>query len=79
VTAGGWGRRCCIAPGSSGREVVHAESDFCTMAEAVLLVRLPPEVPYVLLPSTADPGEECDLKGWWTEARSCSLCVCNAL
>ncbi|WIA30134.1 hypothetical protein OEZ86_000227 [Tetradesmus obliquus] len=58
VTPGGWGRRCCIPPGSSGRELVHAESDFCTMAEAVLLVRLQPEVPYVLVPSTADPGIE---------------------
>jgi hypothetical protein len=58
VTAGGWGRRCCIVPGSSGRAVVHAESDFCTMDEAVLLVQLQPEVPYVLAPSTADPGEQ---------------------
>lgn len=59
VTAGGWGRRCCIVPGdssSSSQGVLYAESDFCAMDEAVLLVRLQPEVPYLLAPSTADPG-----------------------
>lgn len=40
----------------SRAEVVYAESDFTSMEEAVLLVRLQPEQPYVLVPSTAEPG-----------------------
>eukprot|EP00879_Flechtneria_rotunda_P018925 GHRR01019864.1.p1 GENE.GHRR01019864.1~~GHRR01019864.1.p1 ORF type:complete len:328 (+),score=133.17 GHRR01019864.1:1233-2216(+) len=53
VTADGLGRRCAVRQPAAE---VYAESEFASMDEAVLLVRLQPEVPYVVVPSTAGPG-----------------------
>eukprot|EP00878_Enallax_costatus_P025939 GHUV01027799.1.p1 GENE.GHUV01027799.1~~GHUV01027799.1.p1 ORF type:complete len:171 (-),score=47.02 GHUV01027799.1:555-1067(-) len=52
-TAEGLGRRAAVW--DAGAEV-YAESDFTAMDEAVLLMQLQPEVPYLLAPSTAEPG-----------------------
>ena len=40
------------------RTQVHAETGFNSMEEAVLLVTLEPETPYVVVPSLATPGVE---------------------
>lgn len=54
ATQDGLGKRTAIRHRAAE---VYAESDYTSMTEAVLLVQLQPEVPYVVVPSTAAPGK----------------------
>lgn len=52
-TGDGLGRRAAVWDAVSQ---VYVESDFTAMDEAVLMMQLQPEVPFLLVPSTAEPG-----------------------
>jgi hypothetical protein len=54
MTESGLGRRDSVGDGAE----VLVQSDFDTADEAILLLQLMPDKPYVLVPSTVAPGVE---------------------
>lgn len=44
------------AAGAAGSKFVGATSDHSSMGQTALLLQLMPDTPYVLVPSTAEPG-----------------------